>query len=170
MLSLALNLAVAGLAAGVILRQGGALPGAPPRAVALDPGFGPFAAALSPEDRRALRRAFLAERGAVLEGIRADRADRAALVAALRADPFDPAAMDAAAARLTARGQERAELGQRLIRAHVLGMTAAERADFAARLEAAFARRPGSRGDTAEPGRHHDGRDRDRAAPPPVAE
>ena len=131
-LSLALNLAVLGMGIGAALRF------ADPdrRVVVRDVGFGPWSAALDRDDRAALHKRFLAERGRLSEGWRADRADRAALVAVLRADPLDLAALDALTARIAARGQERVDLGQAMIRAHILGMTSAQRVAFAGRLEA----------------------------------
>lgn len=139
-LSLALNLAVAGMVAGVILRNSGVIPGLAPPPVARDPGLGPFGAALTPEDRRAMRRAFAGERDRVMSGLRADRADRAALITLLRAEPYDPAAVATVAARLVERQHERARIGQRLIEARLAAMTPDERRAFADRLEAAFAR------------------------------
>ena len=132
--SLALNLAVAGLAAGMALRNAGLVPGLPPAAAAArDPGLGPFGPALSPEDRRALRRAFTGERADVVSGLRADQA-------ALRAEPYDPAAVSALNLRMGERQRERAEIGRRLIEARLAAMTPEARRAFADRLEAAFAR------------------------------
>jgi uncharacterized membrane protein len=137
--SLALNLAVAGLVAGAALRNAGLIPGFAPPA-ARDPGLGPFAPALSPEDRMALRRAFAAERAGVISGLRADRADRAALLAALRAEPYDPAAVAALTARMAERQRDRAGIGQRLVEERLAAMTPEARRAFADRLEAAHAR------------------------------
>jgi uncharacterized membrane protein len=132
--SLALNLAVLGVGIGAALRF------ADPdrRVVVRDVGFGPWSAALDRDDRAALHKRFLTERGRLSEGWRADRADRAALVAVLRADPLDLAALDALTARIAARGQDRVELGQALIRAHIVDMTPAQRAAFADRLAASL--------------------------------
>ena len=77
--------------------------------------------ATSGQDRRDMRRE--------------ERADRAALVAALRADPFDPEALDDVAARMQARTLARLDLGQQLIRDHVLAMTPEQRRAFADRLD-----------------------------------
>ena len=81
--SLALNLLIAGTGVGMILRGG------PPPVAVRDLGFGPFAAALSPEDRAALRRDWAARSGAKGDGRRALREDIRALLDTLRADPFD---------------------------------------------------------------------------------
>jgi hypothetical protein len=56
--SVALNLAVVGLFAGMALHHGGF---GPDRDGVRDLGFGPFTEALSREDRAALRQAFLAK-------------------------------------------------------------------------------------------------------------
>ncbi|WP_323042811.1 periplasmic heavy metal sensor [Gemmobacter sp.] len=137
--SLTLNLLVVGVVAGVGLRfAGGDMP--PPRSI----GFGPWSGGLDRSDHKALREAF----GATGRDFRADwqleREDRAALLAALRADPFDPAALDSVTARMNARATERMDLGQRLIRDHILAMTPDQRRAFADRLE--MSRRHGKDG------------------------
>lgn len=130
--SFALNLLVFGSVAGMALRGFG---GKPPLAEAQAPGFGPWTGALQREDYRALRRNFDAKGLDFRAFARADREDRAALASALRADPFDIAAFDAAHERLNKRALERLELGQDLMRAHVLGLTPKRRQDLATRLE-----------------------------------
>ncbi|MDO9525380.1 MAG: periplasmic heavy metal sensor [Gemmobacter sp.] len=137
-ISLALNLAVAGAIAGIALRNAG--PDRPP--AVRDVGFGPWGGALDRDDRRALRERFAAERDRFTGSWREEREDRKALVAVLRADPFDPSALDALSARLAARGVERMQLGERMIRAHILDMSPKQRAGFADRLEASQ-RHPG---------------------------
>lgn len=139
--SLALNLAVAGLAGGAFLRDG------PPMRGDGDFGFGPLGHALSREDRTALRAAFVDRFPALKEGRAALRADFDALIAALRAEPFAPPALDAALATIAARNAERLASGRDVIAAYLKDMDPAARAAFADRLEAALAR--GSR-------RHHD--------------
>jgi uncharacterized membrane protein len=127
--SVALNLAVAGLAAGALLRDG------PARGMPRDLSFGPFTEAFSPEDRRALREAFRDR----LPGFRATReaarAEFQALIAVLRADPVDPAALSAALVAISERSAERLDMGRGLIEARLLQMSAAERQAYADRLE-----------------------------------
>ena len=132
-LSLALNLLFVGLTVGAMVarhRQGPML--------ARDVGFGPLTAALTREDRRALRESFLA----AVPDRKADRAatnaDFAALVQALKADPWDRAAAVAALQRQGGRSQARLEQGRDILLAHIAQMTATERQDFAARIEAAL--------------------------------
>jgi hypothetical protein len=107
-----------------------------------DIGFGPLTAALSPDDRAALGRAFRNE----TVGMRDMRAEVGQLLAALRSDPFDEAALRTAIAAQDARGRTRLELGQRLLADRLIAMTPPERTAFADRLEHITERgRPGSR-------------------------
>jgi uncharacterized membrane protein len=147
--SLSLNLLVAGAAIGMLVRGG-------PSPVAVrDLGFGPFAAALSPEDRVELRRAWLARIQTDGGGRRAMREDMAALLAVLRAEPFDPEALRVILARGAERTAGRLELGLSLIQDRVAALSTEERLAFADRLERGLRRGPrmrdGRRGDAAEP-------------------
>jgi len=129
--SLALNLGVVGVVGGTWL--GGK--GRPVNPMVRDIGFGPFTAALSPEDRAALGRAFRDEMPDV-RGMRRDmRAEMGQLVQALRSAPFDEAALRKAIAVQDARGRARLELGQRLLADRLVAMTPGERDAFATRLE-----------------------------------
>lgn len=127
--SLALNLGVAGLAAGALLRPDGL-----PRGDR-DFGLGPLGEALTREDRKALRKAFVAAHPDLDKGLAALRADFDAVIAALRADPFDPAALDAAFNTIAARNAERLETGRLLIADYLKTLPAEARADFADRLQ-----------------------------------
>lgn len=131
--SLTLNLLVVGAVAGAALRFAGGAHMDMPAERSL--GFGPWSGALERDDVRALRKGF--ERsGRDLGRARAEeRADREALVAALRAEPFDPATLDTVAARMQARTLDRLDLGQKLIRDHIVAMTPKARRAFADRLE-----------------------------------
>jgi uncharacterized membrane protein len=128
-LSLALNLGVAGLAAGAWLRDG------PQRGMPRDMTFGPFSEALDDADRRAIRRALLDRVGEFRNQREAARAEFETLLVALRADPFVPEALKAALAALEARNAERLELGRTLIETRLIAMSPEERAAFADRLE-----------------------------------
>lgn len=128
-LSVALNLAVAGLAVGAWLGDG------PHRGMPRDMSFGPFSEALDSDDRRALRKALLARLGEFRGQREAARAEFQALLTALRADPFQPEALKTALAALEARNAERLDLGRSLIEARLIEMTPEERAAFADRLE-----------------------------------
>jgi uncharacterized membrane protein len=139
MVLLALNLGVAGVVGGLALRYDG-----PHGGMVRDLGFGPFNAALGPQDRAALRSAFLAKVPEWRDMRRAMREDTTVLLAALRAEPFDPEALSDAIKSQQSRNQMRLELGQQLILERILMMSAEERAGFADRLEQAMSRRPGA--------------------------
>jgi uncharacterized membrane protein len=126
--SVALNLAVAGLVIGAFLGGG---PGHMPR----DLSFGPFSAALSKDDRKALRDALFARGGDFQATRKAARAEFETLVATLRAEPFDPAAFTTALAAIETRNAERLELGRSLLEARIVGMSGPDRLAFADRLE-----------------------------------
>lgn len=130
--SLALNLAVAGLAIGAVLRHDGMRDRGAMRS---DQFGGPYTGALSRDDRRAIWREMRAMQA---EGrpTRADiRADFDAVVQALRAEPFDPAAVEIIVERQFQAGLERQQIGQDLLLRRIAQMSRAERAAFAERLE-----------------------------------
>ncbi|PKQ14020.1 MAG: hypothetical protein CVT70_00745 [Alphaproteobacteria bacterium HGW-Alphaproteobacteria-1] len=135
--SLALNLAVAGVAAGWWLRHGGAHHAH--HLVRLDMAGGPLSRALSEGDRReiarGMRNAMRAQggpRGALLESM-------AALVADLRTEPFDASKVAARLAEQRADFAARFEMGQAALVAHLANKSASERAAYADRLEAEIA-------------------------------
>lgn len=130
--SVALNLAVAGMAAGAYFKHGG------PEgrdAIIRDLGFGPFTDALSPEDRDALRRAFLAKVPDIRKSRNAMRQNQQDLLAALRADPFDQAQLLAVMAAQSSRTATQLGTGQDLLKDLLLGMSQDARLAFADRLE-----------------------------------
>lgn len=130
-LSVALNLAVVGVVAGAMLRDGPGMRAAMVR----DLGFGPYTEALSPEDRKALRRALFDRAPEIRDTRRLMRADTEALLALLRADPFDAAAFKA---RMEAQHQRMAtqlRLGQDLLQDFIAAMSPEARRGFADRLE-----------------------------------
>lgn len=131
--SLGLNLLIAGLAAGAFLRDGSPRGGR-------DFGLGPLSEALSREDRKALRAAFLERHPDARADRRAMRAEFDALLAALRADPFDPAALDTALAAVAHRNAELLATGRDLVAARLKAMDAAARIEFADRLESGLRR------------------------------
>lgn len=137
--SLALNLAVAGVVAGAALRDRG---DGPPRHTAVrDLSFGPYSAALTRDQRRALLRAF-SENGPGLRDLRAQmRDDLVAVAETLRRTPFDGAAFRAAIEAQSDRSTARADAGRDALIALVLEMSAAERAVFAKGLDEVLARR-----------------------------
>lgn len=135
--SVAVNLAVAGAVIGAHVR------GDPQRAPSVrDMGLGLYAAALSDDDRKALRRALIRQ-GPDLRAARAGLRDDVARVAGLvRAEPFEPEALRRAMAEGAGRTAGLLAQAQGLLVDHLATLPAAERAAFALRLEEAAARGP----------------------------
>ncbi|TDK48763.1 periplasmic heavy metal sensor [Antarcticimicrobium luteum] len=130
-ISLALNLAVAGLAIGAAIRFGGAPEGARPPL----PLGAMLYRELPREDRRALRDSSFGPREERAERRRADAAE---LDAALRAVPFDSARVEAF---LAGQARRHSDLEQAMRAAwlrQVAGMSDAARAAFADRLSEAM--------------------------------
>jgi uncharacterized membrane protein len=137
--SLALNVAVVGMVAGAMLRDGPpGRPGVAPR----DISFGPYLAVMTPPERAALRAAFVARAPGFRDARLEMRADMVQVAAALRAEPFDRAAVEAALERGTARARGFLELGQSVLSDHLASLTPAERAALADRIEAVARRKP----------------------------
>jgi len=147
-ISLAINLAVAGLFLGNILKN--RAEGPRPQSVH-DLGFGLFSPALTEDDRRALRRAFVERAPDMREARRAMRQDLAEMLEAIRAEPFELARLEAVLERSSLRAAERRDLGERLILDHLVGLDQAKRAAFADRLEEGLRRRAFGRRDDRKP-------------------
>lgn len=130
--SLALNLAVIGMVAGAMLREGHDFRRSMPR----DLGFGPFAEALRPEDRKALRDGLIARAPEIRDARRQMRADTQALLGVLRADPFDPAGLHGLMEAQHNRLSTQLKLGQELLEDFLAAMPPEERRAFVERLEA----------------------------------
>ena len=130
-LSVALNLAVIGVVAGAILRDGPGMRAAMVR----DLGFGPYSEALSPDDRKALRRALFDRAPEIRETRRLMREDTQALLALLRADPFDGGALTARMNGQHDRLAKQLRLGQDMLQEFILAMPPEARSAFADRLE-----------------------------------
>jgi uncharacterized membrane protein len=143
--SLALNLGVLGLVGGAALRGAGDRG----RPDVRDIGFGPFSDALSPQDRQELRRAFLRDGGNPREMRRLMRSEVGTLLQVLRTEPLQEAELRAAFSQFQLRGQERLDLGQRLLADRIIAMSPDDRARFADRLEEVMAR-GGQRGAPAD--------------------
>lgn len=135
-ISVAFNLAVVGLVAGAMLRDG---PGMRPPMVR-ELGFGPYTEALAPADRKALRQALLERAPEIRQARLVMRDDTEALLALLRADPFDTAAFEARMAAQHARMEKQLRLGQDLLQEFIAAMPAENRRAFADRLEAGLRR------------------------------
>ena len=143
--SLALNLAVAGVVVGGMLFHGGPR-GPGPHGADGGPslrGLGPtpFLMALDPDDREALAAA-ARERAVPWRENRdamRDRLDR--MLDLIRAQPFDAAAVTEALAALRLAGAERQALGEALLVDRLDAMTPAARTDYADRIAEGFDRR-----------------------------
>lgn len=137
--SLALNLAVAGLIAGAVLGGGGPRDDGAPNLRTL--GLGPFATALSREDRDELR--------GRIEGRGNDRRaiGRSLRVVqeALLAEPFDREAAEAAFARSRGLVSSLQETGHVALLDQIETMTLDERTELAERLNRAMRRGGGRR-------------------------
>lgn len=131
-LSLAVNLLFVGLLSGAML--GGHWRGR--HGMATDVGFGPLTAALSREDRRALRQGYFKAAPDYRAERDASAADFSALVTALRADPWDRATAEAVLKRQGERGQKRLGQGREILLEHLDGLSAKDRRDFADRIDA----------------------------------
>ena len=142
--SVALNLAVAGLVGGIALHGG---PGQRGNMMVRDMGFGPFDDALLPEDRDSLRASIQARFGDIRAARQLMQADGLAVLSALKAEPFVPATLgqvlDAQADHLG----ERLEFGSAMIRDYLLALPSEARLAFADRLEQRMRRgRDGGKG------------------------
>lgn len=140
-LSLGLNLLVAGLVAGAGLHglRGGDHRH-PPGGELID--YGPYARALSPEGRDKLRAAFRERRPEFRANREALRAGFRDLLAALRATPYDQARAAAALQAQQSRVEAQTALVRGLLLEHLAGLSDAERAAFADRLEEVLRRGP----------------------------
>jgi uncharacterized membrane protein len=137
--SVALNLAVMGIVAGALLRDG------PRGRFIRDLDFGPYDEAFSPADRAAMRDAFLS-RDVNMRDMRDQmRSEGAALVALLRAETLDLSKLTALMQAQQGRMLDRIDLGRELVAARIAAMSAQERRAFADRLERAFQHPPRGR-------------------------
>ena len=147
--SLALNLAVAGLVLGAVASHRFGRDDHPSR---LDRAGGPLTEALSAADRRAIAKA-LRQAAREERPTRADiRAEYQAVIAALRARPYDAEALREAVERQSQGLKRRVDLGREILLHRLAGMSDDERAAFAGRLEAVIERGPKPRGGREAPG------------------
>lgn len=128
--SLALNLLVAGLLLGDALTGGG--PGRGPRPAEL--ALGPVARALHEEDRQAILEDLRGHPGLRPIGRGEREAGLAEIAAAVRAEPFDPERLRQALATQTERVAQAQAAVQEAMVARLAGMDPMERAAFADRL------------------------------------
>lgn len=138
--SLALNLGVAGLAAGAWLgheKGGGSR---------RDSGLGPLASAMTREDWRAMRPAWVSRNPDLGRGEAALRADYDPLLAALRTEPFEVAALHEALTRISESNARRLSAAREVIGGYLASLDEGARMAYADRLEAALNRaKPGAK-------------------------
>ena len=163
-LSVALNLAIAGLVIGASLK----FRAEPPPPIR-DLNFGDFSAAMTPGQRADLRRHFV-DQAPDLGQLRGQmRREREALLVILRAEPFDATGFGNALAETRKRHTERSSQAEAALREVIAQMSSAERRDLAARVEAEM-RRPPRKGPPNGPHKGARGEMRTDAAPPPPVE
>lgn len=133
--SVALNLAVAGAVAGAYLQHRTGGPGA------RDFGIGPIAEALRPQDRRALRRALMAEVPEMARMHAQGRSDLVELVALLRSEPLNAARLREVLTAQAARVGTRATEARVLLGDFLADLPSQERQALADRLERLLERR-----------------------------
>ncbi|EDM71670.1 hypothetical protein RAZWK3B_19996 [Roseobacter sp. AzwK-3b] len=136
--SLALNLLVAGAVAGHLISGGGGH--GRHHAPGIDAAGGPMTRALDERDRRAIARQLREAYRDGRPGRAEQRAAFDALIADLRKTPFDRMAVEGHMARIRGMLVGRLELGQGLLVDRLEGMEPQERAAFADRLEAGWQR------------------------------
>lgn len=138
--SLAINLAVAGVVVAFLWNGPPVPPGRPDGG---DPAL-PYTRALDEDQRgevrQALRDAFLRDRTEARGARRDVIEDYQQALKVLRADPYDPAALEALMTAQAERSAGFRKRGQEVLSAYVAGMTPAERAAYADRLEETLAR------------------------------
>lgn len=141
--SLSVNLLVAGILVGATLRHGGERKDDRGRSeLSRDLGRTPFVAALDPGDRRAIADRLRREAGPLRANRQELRERFDGLLAALRADSFDRAAVEALLAQQRQAGLRRLEIGEDAILDRLEEMSAEERRAYADRLDRSLRRRP----------------------------
>lgn len=130
--SVAINLGVAGLVAGMALHGG---PGPHRDGFVRDMGFGPFDGALSSEDRENLRKTVQGRLGDIGTARQQMQADALAILSAMKAAPFDPLALSSAFEAQAAHLGERLKFGSAIMRDYLLALPDDARRAFAERLE-----------------------------------
>jgi uncharacterized membrane protein len=133
LVSLTLNLGMAGLLAGAAFRPGH---GEGADAALAPVGLRLFGAALPETAREGLRRDLGERRAEMIAARRALRAELGALLAALRAEPFDPAEAARALGAQREIAAAQIVLGQEALLARLAAMSPDERRRFADRIEA----------------------------------
>lgn len=126
--SLGMNMLVIGAAGGMLFHKDG-----PNHS--RDAAYGPYARALSHDDRKAIGKALRDEVGDFRQNMTRIRASYAALRGALTADVYDKELVHRLINEQQISGLKRYQVGQRLLLERLDAMSPQERKDFAKRLE-----------------------------------
>ena len=140
-ISLAVNLLIAGMVGGFILRGGPGAPGPLVSGLPID-GLRTIQRALPEDRRRAFRRDLVSKRGELGAARREMRALRVAFLAALTADPFSVEDLRAVMARQGALFEGAGDTIRQSVLTQIAAMTSEERAAFAKALEAQAKKQP----------------------------
>ncbi|MBY6153523.1 periplasmic heavy metal sensor [Vannielia litorea] len=148
-LSLAANLAVAGLVFGAWVSHDGKRGPDGPRGdkdrIVRELGFGPYARAIPREGREGMKAAIEARHSGLRANRDALRSAFEATLATLRAEPFDRAAMAAQMETQRSAIADSQKIGHEILLDRLEAMSPEERAEFADRLERGLGREPGKR-------------------------
>jgi uncharacterized membrane protein len=140
--SLAVNLLVAGLVVGAMVRHDRDDRGMREDDVPREFVRSPFLGALDREDRRAVGRELMREEGSLRENRAELRARFERLLVAIRAEPFDRGAIEAILDEQRAAGARRLELAEEAVLDRLSAMTPEARAAYADRLDRSLRRGP----------------------------
>jgi uncharacterized membrane protein len=135
-ISLALNLMIAGVVLGTVVSSDKRRDGPPDRREA---NFGPMTRALAPEDRRKLGREI---RRATKDLLSTARPDWQNVLTALRSDTFDPEELRRVFASQRDMNAARMSVAQDVLIQHILELSDPDRLEFADRLETALEKPP----------------------------
>ncbi|SIN82082.1 periplasmic heavy metal sensor [Vannielia litorea] len=148
-LSLAANLAVAGLVLGAWIthddKRGPDGPRGDRDSFVRELGFGPYARAIPREGRDGFRSAIEARRDEMRGNREALRGSFEATLATLRTDPFDRAAISAQMQAQREAISDSQRIGHEILLDRLGAMTTEERKAFADRLERGLGREPGKK-------------------------
>lgn len=139
-LSLGVNLLIAGIVIGAVATRGGADGPRTNIGAARDLGPLPFVMALEPADRRALGGALRSEARSLQENRAALRNRFEALLGALRAEEFDRDAVGRLLNEQRELGVRRQQIGERILLDRLESMSAEERRAYADRLDRSLRR------------------------------
>ncbi|QDC10494.1 periplasmic heavy metal sensor [Oceanicola sp. D3] len=146
-LSLAANLAVAGLVLGAWITHDGKRGPDGPRGerdrIVRELGFGPYSRAIPREGREGMKAAIEPHRGALRANRDALRGAFEATLTTLRSAPFDRAAMAAQMAAQRDAIAANQKIGHEILLDRLEAMTPEQRTAFADRLERGLGREPG---------------------------